>query len=51
MSWVVFYLIHGFDNEEETKIVRRIYYDFLKGDSIGKIANDLTGEHIVTPMD
>ena len=36
-------------NEEEAKVVRRIYYQFLKGDSVGKIANDLTSIGIKTP--
>ena len=36
-------------NEEEAKVVKRIYYQFLRGDSVGKIANDLTKENILTP--
>lgn len=36
-------------NEEEAKVVRRIYYEFLKGNNVGKIANDLTSDHIITP--
>ena len=36
-------------NVEEAKVVKRIYYQFLRGDSVGKIANDLTKENILTP--
>ena len=36
-------------NEEEAKVIRRIYYQFLKGDSVGKIANELTSGGIKTP--
>ena len=38
-------------NEEEAKVVKRIYYQFLRGDSVGKIANDLTREGIKTPAE
>lgn len=36
-------------NDEEAKVVRRIYYQFLKGDSLGKISADLINDGILTP--
>ncbi|HIU70228.1 MAG TPA: recombinase family protein [Candidatus Enterosoma merdigallinarum] len=36
-------------NDEEAKVVRRIYYQFLKGDSLGKISADLTNDGVLTP--
>ena len=36
-------------NDEEAKVVRRIYYQFLKGDSLGKISADLINDGVLTP--
>lgn len=36
-------------NEEEAKVVKRIYYQFLRGDSLGKICSDFEKEGILTP--
>lgn len=36
-------------NEQEAETVRRIYYRFLKGESIGKICSDLMKDGILTP--
>ena len=36
-------------NDEEAKVVRRIYYQFLKGDSLGKISADLINNGVLTP--
>ena len=36
-------------NENEANVVRRIYYQFLRGDSLGKICSDFINEGILTP--
>lgn len=36
-------------NEEEAKVIKRIYMDYLNGSSYQMIANDLTKEKVKTP--
>lgn len=36
-------------NEEQAKVVRRIYSEFLKGNSLSRIANNLTRDGVKTP--